>query len=332
MTDDATTRSVGRVPLERRHWFQRSATKPHSEWEKLSMDSSATAVMPPSSPPRRRRAVSCETFTSAWPECRSPARHRRRSVSCEISSTFSVSFNIVNDSAGRRNIHCCLHTKWDRTFHVSLSLRRLVFWLALFLLLVPIGAFGALPRIVGKGVATSRASNFHMWGGAIALGEAPSSPTFHDDRDATFHDDRDATFHGTDPRGLHPVRQSPAETEELEQCIVDASDDSAVQLCVQQFQSSGLDELSSLIVKEGCQMISSNDDGTMIGILGQIMHTAKNEGFAQVFQGEQLKRLATKACVAASIHKLSLCALPLASGCVAHAQDIMPWMDIMPWT
>jgi len=317
--------SVGQSPLERRcSSLKRHATMPDFELEKVSMDSSevsatATPVM------RRRRAVSYEmpAMDPPW----SPPR-RRRASSYEIptmATTFSVSFNIVSDSAGRRNIHCCLHTKWDHTFHVSLSLRRLVFWLALFLLLAPIGAFRAFPGIIGVGRATSRASNFHMWGGAIALGEAPSSPTFH--RDPTFHD-RDPTFHGADRRELHPVRKSTAGTEELDQCIVDASGDSAIQLCVEQFHSTSLDELSSLIVKEGCEMISLNDDGTMIGLLGQILHTIKQEGFGEVIQGKQLKRLASKACVAASLHKLSLCAMPFAGSCMAHAQDIMP----MPWT
>merc|ERR1712167_522649 len=98
-------------------------------------------------------------------------------------------------------------------------------------------------------------------------------------------------------------------SEELDQCILDASSEDDFTACLQQLHSSSLDEISGLIVKEGCDALGSYDDGTVLGLVGQLLHTAKEEGI----QAISIRKLAVRAGVSATMHKMMVCALPVAT-------------------
>lgn len=243
--------------------------------------------------------------------------------------------DVVQDIDGRRALHCHL-TCWDRHAHIVLSLRRLIFWLALLMLVLPASAFRLMPRMphmAAKAVpvasgSLSIPSRVHLLDNisAAALADGAggiipsallvdgllekSSP--EPAQLSLFESGSEMLKSAAEPAQLS-LFESGSEmlVEELDQCILDASSEDDFTACLQQLHSSSLDELSGLIVKEGCDALGSyDDDGTVLGLVGQLLHSAKEEGL----QAISFRKLALRAGVSATMHKIMVCALPVATG------------------
>lgn len=197
----------------------------------------------------------------------------------------------------------------------AVSLRRLVFWLAMLLLLVPASTFQLMPRM--PHMATVPTTGSAMLAvpthNITSLEQVPvGAPA---DSVATFFVDEESM----------PVLEGSAEhlMEEFEQCIFEASSDDDFTACVQQVHLSSLDELSSVIVKESCDILSSKDDGTIVSLVAHVLHTARSEGI-DALEIVSLRRLALRACVSASLHKATVCVFPAVSACMIHvAPDLV---------
>merc|ERR1711924_394910 len=85
---------------------------------------------------------------------------------------------------------------------------------------------------------------------------------------------------------------------EFDQCILDAESDDDFTACLQQVHTSSLDELSGILAKEGCEILSAVDDGTVVSLIAQVLHTVKSEGL-DGFSPVSLRKLALRACVSA---------------------------------
>merc|ERR1712137_735088 len=118
-----------------------------------------------------------------------------------------------------------------------------------------------------------------------------------------------------------PFLESPFEAEalmeELDACLIDAGSADDFSACLQQVGSSSLDELSGVLVKEGCNILGSADDGTAYSMLGHLLHTVKAEGL-EALELASLRRMAVRMCVSVSMHKVTVCALPAITACMMH--------------
>lgn len=286
------------------------------ERPRLSAQRSASAptspVTPPWTPPRRRRIASAESADSCWLDVH-------------------IAVDVVKDADGCREIHCYFQAG-GRTAHVAISLRRLLFWSLVLLLCLPTGAFQLMPRM------PSMASRAPIVGSDSLT--APARLSWLDNITSFSHlpVDIDMTANFAAEESLPTIHSSaelfvesmsPLEPaaehfmEEIDQCILDAASDDDFAACLQQVHSSTLDELSGVIVKEGCNLLEAADDGTVVGLLGQVLHTVKEEGL-EALDVSSLRRLALRACVSASLHKMTVCAIPAVSACMVQvAPDAM---------
>lgn len=259
-----------------------------------SVSAPCSPATPPWTPPRRRRIASAEPPSTSW-----------------LDVHFVV--DVVKDSDGCREIHFYLQL-WDRTAHVALSLRRLLFWLALLVVLVPSRAFHLTPRMPGM---ASRAPMM----GSLAV---PARLSRLDNITSLDHSPlgiaaaaEAVSLFDTESMLLENSAEEAALMREFDECLLDAASDDDFTACVQQVHASSLDELSTVIVKEGCDLLSAADDGTVVSMLGQVLHTVRTEG-VEALGMLSLRRMALRACVSASLHKMTVCALPAVSACMLH--------------
>lgn len=288
----------------------------------VSLQRSASAptspITPPWTPPRRRRIASAEKSDSCWLDVH-------------------IAVDVVKDVDGSRELHCYFQAG-DRTAHVAISLRRLLFWSVVLLFCLPAGAFQLMPRmpgmasrapIVGSDSLTaparlSRLDNItsvshlpveiDMTAAAAAAASYPASIFAVEESLPTSHSSAELLAESMSP--LEP--EAEHFMEEIEQCILDAASDDDFAACLQQVHTSTLDELSDVIVKEGCSLLDAADDGTVVGLLGHVLHTVKAEGL-NALDVSSLRRLALRACVSASLHKMTVCAIPAVSACLVQA-------------
>jgi len=237
-----------------------------------------------------------------------------QSTEAPSTSWLDVHFAVdcVKDTDGRRSIHCYL-TCWDRHAHIVFSLRRLVFWMALLTLLVPASAFQMMPRMPHMATGLAIPSRGHLLDNISAAALADGADGAGAVIPSALLADGFLEKSAPEPAQLSLFEsfESGSEMlgEELDQCIIDASSEDDFTACLQQLHSSSLDELSGLIVKEGCDALGSNDDGTVLGLVANMLHTAKEEGIEAI----SFRKLAVRAGVSATMHKMMVCALPVAT-------------------
>jgi len=261
-----------------------------------SCSAPVSPVTPPWTPPRRRRFASAEAATT-WLDVQ-------------------LVVDVVKDADGCRELHCYLHL-WHATWAVRCSLRRLLFWMALFLALLPASAFRMMPHMPGMAFQAPTMSS-SVLSIPARLSRLDNVTTLdHFSLSATAGSGAASVLGEEAIEGL-----SEDLLEEFDQCIVDASSEDDFNACVHQIHDSSLDELSVAIVREGCELLSSHDDGTVVGLLGQVLHTVKSEG-TEALDTVSLRRIALRACVTASLHKVTVCTLPAVSACMLHAPDML---------
>lgn len=253
-------------------------------------------IEPPHTPPRRRRVRSAEAAPT-WYD-------------------FHVVVDVEENDEGLHELHCHLHL-WGRDAHFHIQLRHLFFWMMMLLLLLPASAFQVVPRMPS---AVKMAQN--------AAGSALMTPQRrHLVQDITALQAPVALFDTNPADGPAIFSESlpSSDAVELEQCLLDATTDSNIEACMRQIQGTSLDELSVAIANSGCEYLSSADDGTIAGIVGQLLHAAKDEGALSL---PSLRRLAVRSCVSAGMHKLAVCALPALS-CMVHLPAMPEALDVL---
>jgi len=244
-----------------------------------------------------------------------------------------VHVDVVKDCKGCRELHCHIQA-WAHHAHIVVSMRRLIFWMAVLICLVPAGAFQLVPRMPSMAARMPTQANtclslparVHILDNitATALGASPlttvferAMPTESIFGNAILSESR-WSEPLVDPAALF-AGSAEALSEEFDMCIVDAATDDDLSACLSQAHSTSLDELSSLIVREGCEVLNSKDDGTLIGLVGQVLHTAKEEGIEAL----AFRKLAVRACVSATLHKLTVTAAPFVTCMTMHAPDLL---------
>lgn len=224
-----------------------------------------------------------------------------------------MSVDVVKNDDGLREVHWHVHW-WGRDAHVAILLQRLLFWAVLIMLVVPASAFQMMPRMPSLPAKAPTSQSVlaiprraHLLENITALQGTSATPA------ALLA----ASSNVEDSLALINTMSSEALSEDIEfgidACLLDATTEEDFTACIQQMHSTSLDELSSIIVRESCDILNNADDGTIVGLLGQVLHTAKEEGL----QAISLRRLALKACVSVSLHKLTVCAMP-ALTCMMH--------------
>lgn len=257
-----------------------------------SSSAPTSPVTPPWTPPRRRRIASAEPASSCW-----------------LDVHFVV--DVVKDADGCRELHCYLQAG-EHTAHVAITLRRLLFWLVVLLLCLPTGAFQLTPpSIAGRAPTIGSASLTAL----ARLGRLDNTvSTMQTAPELNLFESVLPLEHSAEH--LLPLEHSAEHlAEEFDQCILDASSDDDFAACLQQMHTSSLDELSGVIVKEGCNLLEAADDGTAVSLLANALQTVREEGL-EALGMERMRRMAVRACVSATLHKITVCALPAVSACM----------------
>lgn len=263
--------------------------------------------------------------------------------------------DVIKDARGRRELHCYIRSG-ERTAHLAFSVRSLVFWLAFLLLMVPASAFQLMPRmthmatapvsapiaIAGRSACLSQLNNATSIedlgsagvAGSVAAGSAASLlmdegsmaaleldgcllDGASDAASDMLENGAEDLVHSKLEHNVIEFDMSDWDMSGFDHCFVDASSNDVVMACLQQVHLATLDDVSISIVNE---VLNSKEDGTLLSILANVVQSGMEGGSNGVspLEAVSLKRMAFRACVSASVHKMAVFSFPYVSACMLN--------------